>query len=736
MKKLCLILTLILMFTSAISVFPSAAGKITGGYIVLSDANDARLIAASETLARYMKQITGKEFIIAASGEGLKFTLSYSADIPDNGYVIETEENTVNITGNGTRGVIHGVYAFLEKYCDCDWYTSTLYSIPENSELSIPAGEKTEYKPFFEYTDTDWKSPLDTEYSLANGLNGSPYRNIPAELGGTVEYISGFAHTLGSQFCSRDTYFESNPEYFALHNGIRQNEQLCLTNEDVYNLVLGEVMDLLKERHDPEKSLQIISLTQGDSAANAKMCQCDKCKAIDDENGSHSGTMITFVNRIAKEVKAAGYDNVAIDTFAYRYTRKAPAKVVPDDNVIVRLCTIECCFSHAIDDANCELNTALMADLAEWSKICNRIYVWDYTTNYANTLGIFPDFGVLQRNVQVFYENNVVGVYEEGNYYMASCDGEFGELRAYLLSKLMQNPYIDYDAYMNEFLQAYYGKGWQNIRQFIDMTTEKPVPQGKHLQIYVAMAETLGFNSDDIAKADSLWDNAKKEADTEEHLKNIERSEICWRYWKGFNVFNKEANDKLISDMKELGITKANEGDTAGPDGIMFRNSKSESFGNNVAFPVSIGFYVINALLGLVAMITGIAKKPRKYIYILLVVFIGIFFEIFGWHRRALIGGVAQNECILTFALIAVLFAIAGALMTSGAKKRILSAIICAAAWCGLYAAAFACMNVIFNGGAAASGVAVAYILAGIEGIVMLAITIKKIIAEKHNKEI
>ncbi len=50
-------------------------------------------------------------------------------------------------------------------------------------------------------------------------------------------------------------------------------------------------------------------------------CTCENCKAIDDANGAHSGTMITFVNRIAREVKSAGYDNAAIDTFACKYTR-------------------------------------------------------------------------------------------------------------------------------------------------------------------------------------------------------------------------------------------------------------------------------------------------------------------------------------------------------------------------------------------------------------------------------
>ncbi len=733
MKRLSFILAFVILFTFSLPLFSYA--EENGGYIIISDTNDLRLIAAGDTLSKYMKEVTGKNFPVSESGEGMKFSLSFDSSIPDNGYIIETAENEVSIKGSGTRGVIHGVYAFLEKYCGCDWYTSTLYSIPENENLTIPAGEKTEYKPFFEYTDTDWVSPRDVEYSLANGLNGSPYRSIPDELGGTVEYISNFCHTLASQFCSKETYFETNPEYFALHDGKRQDEQLCLTNEDVYNLILGEVMALLEEKHDPEKSLQIISLTQGDSGDNAKMCQCDSCKKIDDENGSYAGTMITFVNRIAREVKAAGYDNVAIDTFAYRYTRKAPLKVVPEDNVIVRLCTIECCFAHALDDAECEENVQLMNDLSDWSKICDRIYVWDYATNYSNTVGIFPDFGVLQRNVQVFYENNVVGLYEEGNYYMKACDSEFGELRAYLLSKLMQNPYIDYSAYMNEFLSAYYGKGWESIREFIDMTIEKPAPENEHLMIYVTMKETLGFSDADIEKADSLWENAKSLSETDAELERVRRSELCWRYWKGFNKYDAKEGKQLIQDLKAFGITMVNEGDTIGPDKINFAAEHFKALGDTVLFPASIVLYAVAALLSLAVMI--IAIKAKKYIYIALPVLIGIFFEIFGWHRRAFLAWTDMFGYAFTLILIFFLFAFAGALTVRGKKQRIISALICSFGWFILYEASTLILNnLLFGGSANTLGISGAYLVTGIEAVIILIIMLRNLIREnKNNKQ-
>lgn len=729
MKKISIILALALMFTFALPLFVNA--EENGGYIVLSEMEDSRLNAAADTLSKYLKEITGKDFAKALNGEGLKFSLVYDNEIPDNGYIIETAENEVLIAGSGTRGVIHGVYAFLEKYCGCDWFTSTLYVIPKNENIVIPAGEKTEYKPYFEYTDTDWVSPRDTQYSLANGLNGSPYRSIPSELGGTVTYISNFCHTLSTQFCASATYFEEHPEYFALHMGMRVPDQLCLTNEKTYEIVRDEVMTLLEEKHDPDESLQIISLTQHD---NRKMCQCGDCLKVDNENGSHSGTMISFVNRIAKDVKAAGYDNVAIDTFAYQYTRKAPSEVIPEPNVIVRLCTIECCFAHPLDDTSCTENSALMSDLSEWSKICDRIYVWDYTTNYSNTLGIFPDFGVLQKNIQVFYENNVVGLYEEGNYYMSQCDGEFGELRSYLLSKLMQNPYIDFDACMNEFLEAYYGAGWENIREFIDMTIEKPVPEKGHLMIYVSMGETLGFTEDDIEKADKLWEAAKEQAETEVHKNNIIRSEICWRYWKACRSFDKEMNRKLIEDIKALGITMVHEGDTEGPDGINFASSEIKRWGNKIFFPFSIVLYGICVALSLAVAVFAIMKKPRKYIYILLPVLVGVFFEIFGWHRRAYIAWVDVDEYFLTLALIVVLFLFGGLLSGTGVKHRILSSVIIAGVWFAFYEAIVLIINnVIFDNHGTPLAIGAAYVFTGLYSIGVLALNLKKLIKEKRN---
>lgn len=444
-------------------------------------------------------------------------------------YTIKSVSNGISIYGNGNRGLIDGVYRFLSDYCGYEVYTKDVIRYTDEKSLVVPEDVNIEYSPYFEYRKVDTTSSYNEEYCLANSINSN--LKVQNYQGGIIEYISEFCHTFSTEFCSRDTYFESHPEYFALHDGERTGNQLCLTNPETLKIVTQEVLQLLEQKWDKNADLQLISLTQDD---NQDYCECENCKALDDANGSHAGTMISFVNAVADEVSKAGYNNVCIDTFAYRYTRTCPTNVVPRDNVCVRLCSIECCFGHTLDDPDCEENVEFMSDLRKWSSICDRLYIWDYVNNYSESFLPFADFQVLQRNVQIFYENGAKGVYEEGNYYMDRCNGEFYELRSYLLSKLMQNPYRDdYYELMDNYLINVYGPGGTYLREFIDLITKRSVTKYKHLSITQQPLYCLpGITYCEIIKADKMWENAKAMAQTAQQLDAVETSEICWQYWK------------------------------------------------------------------------------------------------------------------------------------------------------------------------------------------------------------
>ena len=582
MKRfLAVLLTISISFS--LCVFASAADatfRVADAVIVVGENATPTDLYAAEKLEYYLEKITGKDIAVitdasAVQDKEIVVGSTNRAEVqfenPKNGsYVIKSDENKLVIAGYDTRGTIYGVYGFLEKFCGCRWYETNVIKTPVNTELTVENGIDISYTPYFEYTETDTKSSRDAEFSIANGQNGGVYRYLSPEQGGYVGYIGSFAHTLVTYYCKAETYFEEHPEYFALHGGERVPKQLCLTNPDTIDVVYSEVIELLEREHDPLKSMQIVSLTQHD---NQEYCECENCAAVDNENGSHAGTMITFVNTIAERVKATGkYDNIVFDTFAYQYTRKTPSKVVPREDVIVRLCSIECCFGHTLDDEKCELNKEFMKDLSGWGKICNRVYIWDYVTNYSETCCIFPNFGVMQRNVQIFAENNVKGVYEEGNYYIDECDAEFAEMRTYLLSQLLKDPYMDYEAEMYGYLEAVYGPGGKYIGEFIEIITDHAVTDRKHLGIYQAAEKTLyKMRNKDIKKCDELWQMAYDAAQTDLQRDEIKRSELSWRYWKCANKKSEfshlrpmyewmSAQDALYDDLVKFGIKKIGEG--------------------------------------------------------------------------------------------------------------------------------------------------------------------------------
>ena len=576
MKKIIsIILSVMMVMTMLISaVVPAFAAETTDTRIVISTAANKYEIAAAEFLRDTVKASTGTEYKIvydSSSAAGFEIAvgntnrLSVDMSAYDDGtYIIRSFAGGVAVVGAGTKGNVYGVCRLLKDYGNYRCYVAGDDFTNDGSALSFPDNINIEYKPFFEYTETDWRLNYtdSTTYSIVNGLNGGAYNRIADEYGGTVKYLGGFAHTLASVFCSRDKYFDSHPEYFALRDGKRTSDQLCLTSEGAFNVVLSEVLQNLAQNASDGK-FQIISLTQSD---NQSYCECENCKRIDEENGSQAGTMLTFINRIAEQVELAGYTNVAVDTFAYQYTRTPPKVVKPRDNVIVRLCSIECCFSHTFDDATCENNIHFMQDLEGWGKICDRVYVWDYANNYGHSLAIFPDFGVLQRNMQILYENNVKGVYVEGNYYLGDCDGEFGDLRSYLIANLLADPYCDYDKALHEFCNAFYGAAGEQIAEFIYMTIEGS--KDNHLSITNHIGKSFSLTRQEIKTADALWDIAKENTANDPTTNaRVRRSEISWRLWKSANRKSEFAGFGLVPerlrlyrDITDMGIYRSREG--------------------------------------------------------------------------------------------------------------------------------------------------------------------------------
>jgi hypothetical protein len=429
--------------------------------------------------------------------------------------------------------------------------------------------------PVFEYRDDYWSVAFGSaDWKAHNKINSQNGGYLGENYGGGISYAD-FCHSF--ERLVPESLYETDKTLFSWRadRGAWTKDQRCLTNPDVLDIMIRNARAAISAH----PGSRIMSVTQND---NQGYCQCANCEAETARLGGQSGLMVWFVNRVARALKDE-FPDVTFDTFAYQYTRHAPTVLLPgentaDANVCVRLCSIECCFCHPIYECGHERDESLAEYLSEkpssfardvegWNRFCQNLYIWDYVTNFNMSQLPFPNFQVLAPNLRYFAENNARGVFSEGNGPEVR-SGEFGEMRAYVLAKLLWDPWADAEYHMMDFMRAYYGPGAApHIREYLDVITRKTVATS-HLFDFNWHYQNTFLRSWDTRPMDRLWDKAERAAETPERLDNVRRSRLQLRVYKccmfvdeffPLNPLRIEENKKLFYDAVHLGIRQWDE---------------------------------------------------------------------------------------------------------------------------------------------------------------------------------
>ena len=428
--------------------------------------------------------------------------------------VMRTKGQRLLLAGGRPRGTLYAVSRFLQECCGVRWWTPWAAEYPFRPNLIVPDLDR-QTKPAFESRDPFWFPAFNPDWAVRNCSNSQSAR-LTDEMGGCIQY-KGFVHTF-YPLVPPDKYFSTHPEWYSLVKGKRtaDHAQLCLANPQLRDFVVERVKEWLRE----SPRARIVSVSQNDWYG---ACECPDCKALDDAEGSHAGSLLAFVNHVAEKI-APEFPAVAIDTLAYQYTRQAPKTIRPRPNVIVRLCSIECNFGVPLDDP---ANAAFARDMQDWSQICQRLYIWDYTTDFAHYVQPHPNWFSLGPNVRFFHQYHGVGLFEQGAY--QSNGSEMSELRAWLLAQLLWNPAQDDRTLITEFLNGYYGRA-----------AARPIGEYFHLMHLAARGCKLTcFSSTEtpfhkfsvLAEAERLWQQAEAAARSEpEKLWRVRQGHLAVRY--------------------------------------------------------------------------------------------------------------------------------------------------------------------------------------------------------------
>jgi hypothetical protein len=496
-------------------------------------ASESEVWAAKE-LQHWLKEIGGAELPIATIDQpfsGPQIILGYNdlikqktgatapADL-DESFRYCNIGKDILIYGGKKRGTMYGVMAFLENEFGCRWYTPSVSIIPKREEKSFTSFDHSE-APGIRVRNDFYYEAFDSIWAARNRMNGTmSFRQQP---GGVEGYWS--VHTF-YPLMPPSEFFDKHPEYYSLIDNKRtyKEAQLCLSNPDVLKIVTERIKKQMREH--PEYLIYDVSQNDWDNP-----CQCSKCQKIVKQEGSESGIVIWFVNQVAEAIEKEFPDKY-IGTLAYKYTRKPCKTIHPRKNVVVRLCSIECCFSH--DIKSCPRNQSFLEDLEGWSAIAPNLYIWDYVVYFQHYLMPYPNMYVLQSNIKTFRDNNAIGIMEQAAY--QSRGGEFAELRSYLISRLLWNPDCNVEDVINDFMYGYYGRAGEYVRQYFDLLYGRITPE-THMHIethqYTRLAaEDVMFSGDFLEKANLIFERAEKVADNEKVLHRVEMASMPILYLK------------------------------------------------------------------------------------------------------------------------------------------------------------------------------------------------------------
>lgn len=515
MKKITVFLILLGFATNLFAQIEIVKNKKAVGRLVVTNLSDT---AAANLFNGFIKKITGVSLAVINSKTQFKkgdiifstIAIDNKSVVQEDGFRLFSNNNYFEIIGGKGNGSLYGAVTVAEEYFGLQYYAANAWDIPIKNNLILPVNINRTENPSFRYRQTQaYSTSEDPLYKTWFRLKE------PNSIFAANYWVHTFDRILPSK-----KYGAAHPEYYSFINGERRPgaaSQWCLSNPEVFEIVATKIDSIFKA--NPGKN--IISVSQNDG--NNTNCTCENCKAIDDAEGSPSGSIIRFLNKLA-----ARFPDKQFSTLAYLYSMTPPKITKPLPNVNIMLCDIDCYREVSLTE-----NTSgkyFVKAMEGWSKISDNIFLWDYGINFDNYISPFPNLHILQTNMQLFKKNNVTMHFSQIG---GSKGGDFSELRSYMVAKLMWNVNYNADSLMQVFLRGYYGAAAPFLYQYIKIQQGALLGSGIGLWIYdTPITHKTGMlNKALLSRYRQLFDDAEHAvADDPKLLKRVQQQRLSLQY--------------------------------------------------------------------------------------------------------------------------------------------------------------------------------------------------------------
>lgn len=449
------------------------------------------------------------------------------------GFAVRQSDNTIYIFGTNPRGLLNGVYDFLEENTGILWTRSKELGTVYESQSTIKA-KKVDYKEKSPFEVRGWhttgrgdegishvdfktlkmlaRNKLNAKYASFNDL---PYWEEHESMGLKAIHLG---HNL-KQWLPNEEYFESHPEYYTWRNGkyIPVGEgQLNFYHPDLPGIFAEKVIDFHEENGTEYIGIGIEDNKNFTESEESKQpfTTPDGVVVQPDDPAYQSTVFFTFLNKVATEVKES-HPDVKILSFAYFFL-EVPPKVELEDNIAIMLApaTEDERISFNTDDENSE-NYKYKLMIEEWAeKTKNIIYRGYYGCCDADSYER-PIAEKVQEDAQYFRDLGIMGFLPEGVVDANRTAWGVNALQFWLFHKIYWNPEADLDELKEEFITKVYGDAAEPMKRYYDLIEQgwnydqQPVTLYTNAnQLYTQYVIKARINDDVQDALDEAWDLA------------------------------------------------------------------------------------------------------------------------------------------------------------------------------------------------------------------------------------
>lgn len=236
---------------------------------------------------------------------------------------------------------------------------------------------------------------------------------------------------------------EAKSNIYARVEGVISKEQYCFTSGELYTYLSEYIIDNYGFGGIGEDKYKFVIAPLD----NAIVCHCDRCIDLNKSSSSASESVVFLINKLAKR-----FPNYEFFTLAYLTTERIPTTVL-SSNVGVLISTIDLPKGVKLEGKYLNLKGVkdFVSNVKKWRDKTDKIFLWDYSSNFDDYLSPIPVLSSLQHQFKFFKNIGVQGVFLNASGYEYA---SFSDVHYYVTTALLKDVNVD----IEKLVRAYYSK--------------------------------------------------------------------------------------------------------------------------------------------------------------------------------------------------------------------------------------------------------------------------------------